>query len=617
MLFARPLSAAWGVRLGLSLLACFFAAWVEFSSPEYAVRVDEAVRDAFLLAGVDKRPESRLTVVDIGEEALAEIGPWPWPRAQLADLIEILLGNFAVRAVALDVVLPEASDQEGDSRLAMLAAHAPLTLAQIFDYAPRSTLLSQGVLSGGRPVAARDKTPPAFGYIANHAGLAAAPCVGNIGYAPDIDGVLRRIPVFTRYQGQAYPHLSHALLRCASLREKTGGVPDVSADGFWRVPYSHAPSSYTVISAADILLERAPSALLEGRYVLIGSSALGLGDRVSTPLSSLSAGVMVHAASLSGLLDIAQGTARATWSARALIVIWTVASVFFAVFLMARLSAWLSVLMMFSLVLVWLALALFGVSHQAEGSIVAPLSAYFILLITAIPHEWWRSQRSTKRLLNTFSHYVAKPVLNELLRAGATYSLTPTLREVTVLIADMESYTQTTASLSLEDAATLTKDFLDCLTRPVLECQGTLDKYTGDGLVAFWGAPLPCPDQADQAVDAALMILDEVSRLNTRRGKDGFPPIRVRIGIESGQALIGDLGTPFRSTYTAVGDCINFASRLESAARDLPVQVVIGVVANSMLTRHRSVALGRHALRGTAIIIDVFTVEIGCQANDS
>ena len=608
MIRRRPPSA-WLAYLAIAVSACLFAGWIEFSRPDYAVRFDEAVRDAFFLASVDRRPESRVTIVDIGEDALTEIGPWPWPRSRLADLVEILLGDFAARAVALDVVLPESADRGGDARLATLAAHAPLVLAQVFDYAPRDVLLTQGVLAGGRVVATDGNVPQAFGYIANHAGLAAASCVGNIGYMPDLDGVLRRVPVLTRYQGSVYPHLAVALLDCVTVRRAEGAVA-VGIDGFWRVPYRYAPASYTVVSAADILRGRVPRSLLEGRYVLVGSSALGLGDRVSTPLSSLSAGVMVHAAILSGLLDIADGTARANWSARVLLLSWTAISVLFAMLLLSKLSAWVSVLLILSLVLVWLLLAFIGVLHQAEGSIVAPLSAYFVLLIMAIPHEWWRSQRSAKRLLNTFSHYVAKPVLNELLRAGATYSLAPTLREVTVLIADMEGYTRTTSSLSLDDAATLTKDFLDCLTRPVLERQGTLDKYTGDGLVAFWGAPLPCPDQADQAVAAALEILDEVDRLNSRRGSHGAPPLRVRIGIESGRVLVGDLGTPFRSTYTAVGDCINFASRLERAARDLPVQIVIGSVANSKITRYKSLALGRHELRGTDIAIDLFSVEI-------
>ena len=154
----------------------------------------------------------------------------------------------------------------------------------------------------------------------------------------------------------------------------------------------------------------------------------------------------------------------------------------------------------------------------------------------------------------------------------------------------------------------MTKDFLACLTRPVLARRGTLDKYTGDGLVAFWGAPLSCPEQADWAVSAALDILAEVDGFNDQRQRQGREPVCVRIGIESGRALVGDLGTSFRSTYTAVGDCINFASRLEAAARDLPTQLVIGSAANSRLTQHKTYSLGRITLRGTQTAIEVFTV---------
>jgi adenylate cyclase len=156
----------------------------------------------------------------------------------------------------------------------------------------------------------------------------------------------------------------------------------------------------------------------------------------------------------------------------------------------------------------------------------------------------------------------------------------------------------------------LTKDFLSCLTRPVLQNHGTLDKYSGDGLVAFWGAPLLCPDQADRAVSTGLAILEEVRQFNNQRQHSGFAPVKVRIGIESGRALVGDLGTAFRSTYTAVGDCINFASRLESAARDLPTQLVIGAAANALLKEHDTLSLGAVTLRGTQTTIQVFTVHM-------
>lgn len=332
-------------------------------------------------------------------------------------------------------------------------------------------------------------------------------------------------------------------------------------------------STYAVISAADVLRTNAPRELLQDRYVLVGSSSLGLGDRVSTLLTPLSAGIMVHAANLSGLLDLAEGRTQMPWSGRIGLVVWSVLSISFAVAMLARLTAWGGLLFMIGLVMAWLAVAFAGVAQQAEWSVTAPLWAYAFLLLVAVPHEWKQSQRKNRRLLATFSHYVAQPVLDELMRLDLRHGLEPTIREITVLIADMEGYTRATSSMSLHEAATLTKDFLDCLTRPVLTGLGTLDKYAGDGLVAFWGAPLPCLDQADRAVSAGLEILAEVAQLNLRRQRDGFAAVQVRIGIESGQALVGDLGTPFRSTYTAVGDCINFASRLESAAKDLQLAI--------------------------------------------
>ncbi|MHB1360263.1 MAG: CHASE2 domain-containing protein [Rhodocyclaceae bacterium] len=599
------------MRAGIALLACAFAWFAEWQRPGFITHLDEGLRDSYLKLAADQRPEERLVVIDINEKTLAEFGPWPWPRQRVADLVEILTGAYGARAVGLDIVFPEPGDAAGDARLAALTMHAPLTLAQILDFTPRPSAILQGTLAAGLSQLNDHGGVPAHGYIANHAALSAARCIGNIGYLPDPDGVLRRLPALARFGDHVYPHLTVALLACsANGHVDISFVPTTgdSSKGLWRIPFTRAQTAYTVIPASDILREEVHRSMIAGRYALVGSSALGLGDRVSTPLASLSAGIMVHAASLTGLLDLAEGRARAPWSGRQWLFLWCVLSVALAVLCLAKLPAWRGLLLLLALVCGWLGVAFAGVAHQAEWSITAPLWAYLVLLLLAIPHEWWWAQHQTRRLLATFSHYVAQPVLDEIVRLGLTHSLEPTLREVTVLIADMEDYTRTTSSLALEDAATLTKEFLGCLTRPVLAGHGTLDKYSGDGLVAFWGAPLACPNHADQAVNGALGILAEVAALNASRQRAGRAPIRVRIGIESGLALVGDLGTSFRSTYTAVGDCINFASRLESAARDLPAQLIIGPVANRRLVLHKTTSLGAITLRGTQTTIEVFTV---------
>ena len=599
----------WAARAGIAILARALALFIEWRRPELINRLDEGWRDIAIRLVADLKMEDRLVVVDISEASLREVGSWPWTRQQVADLTEILLGTYGAKAVGLDIVFPESGDAQGDARIASLAAHAPLTLAQIFDYTPRDQPMVQGVLTGGinkRSEQDRHASVDAYGYIANHARLASARCVGNVGYKPDADGVLRHVPVQTRFQDRDYLNFASALHACA---DPVAQAPSGNVQGLWRIPYSRALSAYTVISATDILRESAPRDLIKGRYVMVGSSSISLGDRVNTPLAPLSSGVMVHAASLSGLLDLAEGRSQPSWSGQAWMFLWSVFSISLAMLCIAKLPAWGSLLVLLGLVLGWLGQAFAGIAQQAEWSVTAPLWSYFFLLVVAVPYQWWQTQRKSQRLMATFLHYVAQPVLDEIVRLDLQHSLKPTLCNVTVLIADMEGYTRATSSLSLNDAATLTKDFLDCLTRPVLDWHGTLDKYTGDGLVAFWGAPLPCPDQADRAVNAALKILVEINALNVRRQQGTFEPVRVRIGIESGLALVGDLGTSFRSTYTAVGDCINFASRLEKAARNLPTQLVIGVKANSQLTQHRTISLGEITPKGTETAIEIFTVQ--------
>ena len=593
-------------RTAIALLAVTLALLLEWTRPPLLNRLDEGIRDVIVRHSADRLPETRIAVVDIDDESIRRLGPWPWPRSRLADLLELLISQHAVRSIALDVALPEAGEAAGDARLAAMAHHAPLTLAQILDYTPRYPSLELGELRGGKPV--KDKAllrRQAIGHIGLHAGLRGARCAGNIGYQPDADGVLRHLPLITRYGDHEYLHLGPAMLECSQESALSPGLERLPQ---WRIPYHKDLSAYTVIPAHLILEGQTPPDLLQGRWLLVGSSSLGLGDRVSTPLSPISAGIMVHAATLSALLDLQAGDLRAPWSGRPWMVAWLLLSTTLATLFIGRSRAWVGVLGLLLLSSLWLLQAGIGALHQAEWSITAPLWGMLILLLLGIPHEWRLAQKKSQQAIATLGHYVSSQVLDEILRRNLQYSLQPTLREVTVLIADIEGYTRLTSSLSLEEAAQLTKGVLESLTSPLLAGGGTLDKYSGDGLVAFWGAPLDCPDQADMAIGTALAMLDAIDSFNVHEA-GRLPAVRIRIGIESGAALVGDLGTPFRSTYTAVGDCINFASRLESAARDYPVPILIGPMANARITRFDTHRVGTINLRGTNTSLDIFSLD--------
>lgn len=604
----------WLLRGLIACAALLLTGLMEWPSPSAPLTPasDAWFRDQALRLAATQQPETRLTIIDIDEASLQRLGPWPWPRERLADLIEVLLGRYRARAVALDMVLPEPGNPDGDARLASLAQHGPVVLAQAFDYVLRDAPLRVGQLAG-QGSRASTQAKMATGYVANHDGLRAARCTGNIGFVPDRDGVLRALPLLSQFEDSTWPTLALALLQCAG---QPPPLPDSRDDGLWRLPYGRDWSAYTVIGAADLLSEHAPEALLAGRYVVVGSSALGLSDRVATPLTASTAGTLVHGAALTALLDRQAGTAPAPWPGRAIAALFALIAVSLSLVTFPRWPAGRSLALLAALTVLWVLVAMVAIPHDPDFSPTAPLYALLLLLATAIPLEWSRSQWESHQLLDMFRHYVAQPVLDELLRHRHQVDpLAPRHLEVTTLISDMEGYASLVEGMSLEEAVALTRGFLDCLTVPVLEHGGTLDKYTGDGLVAFWGAPLPIADHADRALEAARGIRARVDRFNAERQAAGQVPVRVRIGIESGLAVAGDLGTPFRSAYTAVGDSVNVASRLQELARELPHDIVIGAATAALARHHALIPLGSTLLRGRQQPLEIFTLAEGSGDN--
>ena len=491
--------------------------------------------------------------------------------------------------------------------MAMLARHAPLVLAQLFDFARRGEPLRSGALAGGTAAVATadDGAVPAFGYIANHAGLAQAAHFGNIGVAPDADGVLRQVPMYTRFDGRDHPTLARALFDCCA----GGRALPPGARGLTRVPYARDWDAYAWAKAADLLDGRVPPELITGRLVLVGSSALSIGDRVPTPLGPLTAGLLVHAAMLTSLLDRQAGLAPAPWPGAWLAVLFCAATTLLASYTLPRMTAAANVALLAVGAVLWLLLAYLVTPHDSRFGPAGPLLSSLFLLTIAVPFHWQLAQQRSRRLLDTLRQYVAGEVVDELLRSNLEDPLAPRQLQVTTLVADMEGYTTHVEALPVEEAARLTTDFLDCLTRPVLASHGTLDKYTGDGMVAFWGAPLPNADHANLALDAARAMLAAVAAFNDRRAAAGLAPVRVRIGIESGLAMAGDFGTAARSIYTAVGDSVNTAARLEQAARDFPHDIIIGEGTVARASRHRFLPLGQRTLRGKERPLNLYTLE--------
>lgn len=597
-------------RVLLSAAVCALVAATVWLMPGLRL-LEERSRDALTPLAASNQPVPGVVVVDISEESLKRLGTWPWSRARLADLVEEILGPLGARGVALDMVLPEAGDAAGDARLASLAMHAPLAIAQVLDFADRPASITIGAPAGGQPAtAATAPVSQAGGYVANHSGLGQARCVGHIGVRPDADGVLRRLHLQAMAAQRLYSTLSLALLECvdpvAAHRALAGLGP--LDHGEWRVPFRKPVSSFETLPAQAVLQDGVDPRQVRGRFVLIGSSAVGLSDYVATPLQPVTAGVLVHAQMMAELLE-AESHPATGWRARSQTL--SVAALMAGALLLATglyfgIRAGLGVLL--ALLAGWLALCAAGFGAGWNLAVLPPIAGLLAFAGTWVALDFADTRRASRRIMNTLSHYVAEPVLKLLVRQGLERTLAPSRQEITVLVADMAGYTRLTAESSLEESASLTTEFLEAITGPVLGSGATLDRYTGDGLIAFWGAPLPRKDHAVCAIEAAGKVLEAVKALNEVRAARGAPPLAMRIGIESGEALVGDLGSSVRSVYTAVGTCINLASRLQELGRDIGEVVIVGPQARALLPAHDLRPLGLRSVRGIAHPIEIFAL---------
>lgn len=545
--------------------------------------IEDQARDVLTARfAVSKDTHPSVVLVDFSDASIQALGGWPLDRRKMADLVEELVGPLGARVVGLDMVFPETGDAIGDARLASLAEHGPVVLSNVLDMQQRSSPIRVGVpaIKTAPPqlLAARWGTLPSYGYVANHAGLARARCVGHVGVTLDPDGVMRRLAPLVRGPSGVLNTLSAAMLDCGepsvrALQDSPSPAAQPPRAGTWRLPFTYGVNAFDSVEAADVLEGRVDPAHVRGKYVLVGSSAVGLSDYVTTPLQPLTPGVLVHAEALAHLLDhgVPQAQEGRHWG----VLLFTG--------LMGALLWWLwqrnkvrAGCVALAAGLVWPVLVLACYAHG-----VFPWLLYFPAVtwgaLGAITVLELKLQRDTKqRALRTLSQYVAEPVLKQLYALGLSNNLQPKLQEITVMVVDMRDYTRLTSEMSLEEIAQLTRDFLRLITQPVLKHEGTLDRYNGDGLIAFWGAPLPQANHADRALACAQSLRDALRQWNVQRTAIGHPAIGMRIGIESGQALVGDVGNAARSVYTAVGTCINTASRLQELGRQLDCDLMVG-----------------------------------------
>jgi adenylate cyclase len=597
---------------------------------EFVQRIENYLYDVRVGWMMPNVVDPRIVIVDIDEASLAAEGQWPWPRRKIAALNDALFDDYGIRALGFDVLFGE-PERSAELQLIEAIASGPLAgdtgrLVQLDelrrehegDRVLAESLIARDIVLGyvfkQRPGASGPATtgmlPPPItfadsrihghgwlrpqGYAGNLQPLQQSAPAGGFFDTPltDEDGVVRRVPLFQYYGGNLYESLALGLVRLAqgappvqfafdadrperlaylSLGETR--IP-VDAQGAVLIPFRGPLGSFRYISATDVLNQRAPAEALEDAIVLVGASAPGLQDVRAVPVAKEYIGVEAHANLVSGFLD---GTIpfRPRQSALAEILALLVVALVTAL-LLPRLAP----LTGFGLFLLLVAAALgLNLMLWSRYGLVLPLAAVLVYTtIAALLQLTWgyfTATRRRQRLSRIFGQYVPSEIVSELDAGGAEVSLEGESREMSVLFSDVRGFTTISEGLQARELTQLMNEFLTPITAAIHRHRGTIDKYMGDAVMAFWGAPLPDAEHAAHAVQAAQAMVAAMRALRPAFEARGWPAIEIGVGISSGEMNVGNMGSQFRAAYTVLGDAVNLGSRLEGLTKTYGVNIIV------------------------------------------
>jgi len=603
-------------------------------------QLDSIIYDARLRLTMPRGVDRRIVILDIDEKSLGEIGRWPWNRGVMAGLMDKLFDRYGVAAVGFDVVWAERDASSGIDVLDALArkelraepafrsAYAKLRPRLDFDgrfaqslkgrqvvlgyyfngeeRAVRANAIPAPVLPRGSFDGRRVEFPQWRGYTGNlPAYLENAAGAGHINPLVDFDGVLRRVPMILEFEGEYYESLSLAMVR-SMIAAQTGtlpmvqpGFPPDSPDLEWLrvgpldipvdasaaalVPYRGGKYSFPYVSLADVLNDRIAPDALKGKVALVGSTAPGLQDLRSTPVGGVYPGVEIHANLIAGMIDheIKQ---------RPLYVIGA------EVVLLAAGGAALSILIpMVSALWATLAAAvgaalIGGVNFFAwkEGGLVLPLAAS-VLMVAALytmnmAYGYVVESRAKRQFAELFGQYVPPELVDKMAEDPQRYNMAPKSAELTILFSDVRGFTGISEALKADELREYINEYLTAMSMIIRSrYRGTLDKYIGDAIMAFWGAPMEDPRHARNGVLAGMAMQKECAALNARFAARGWPALHIGVGVNSGTVRVGDMGSQLRRAYTAMGDAVNVASRLEGRTKYYGVGILVGEATRNLV----------------------------------
>jgi adenylate cyclase len=614
-------------RVGYARLLCIglligFAA-LRIADPPPIEELRVRTFDTFQVIDPRVKTARPVRIVNIDEKSLAKFGQWPWPRTRVADLVTNLTRLGAV-AIAFDIMFAEPDrlnpamaadtlrnlDEETRTKLRALPSND-----DILADAMRQSRVVLGETGLPYVLAELDKELPVTGlamlgedpqrFMLNFPGLlrstpaleAAAAGRGLLTIWTERDGIVRRVPVIMQAQGVTMPSLSFEMLRVATgsdtilIKSNEAGIASVAVKGLavptdrngqlW-VHFAHYdPSIY--VSAADVLDGNVNPDTIAGRLVLVGTSAAGLLDVKTTPVSPVMPGVEIHAQVLEAALT-GQLLSQPPWG---------VLAEFLSAMILGIAIIWFAP--MFgpkSLVAVgaFFATLLVGTSwyYYSQQRLLIdatyPLLSTTAIYLTLIFFSFVREQTQRRQIRSAFGQYLSPALVEQLAQAPERLVLGGEEREMTVMFSDMRGFTSISETYKHDPQGltALMNRFLTPLTNAILDRKGTIDKYMGDAIMAFWNAPLEDKEHQINACEAALDMLEQVDALNKEREAEAeeegrpFIPLNVGVGLNTGTCVVGNMGSDLRFDYSVYGDSVNLASRLEGQSKEYGFPIIVG-----------------------------------------
>ena len=586
--------------------------------------------DTRLKLTLNEPEEKQVVIIDIDEKSLGEIGRWPWNRDVMADIIDNLFDHYDIKTIGFDIVFAE-SDEDQGARLLQDMADGPLKndAAFLHEYEKAMAELQRDILFAeslkGRktimgfvldtdtrkgllpdPVATLDRTVKGRipfvipeGYTANLDILQNSAYGGGFFDNPllDDDGVFRRVPLLQEYEGDLHESLALALIRTALGSPKLELIvesnPDNKNELFLEwvkigdvvipvdehagvlVPYIGLQKSFAYIPAIDVLNKVVAKDKLQDKIALFGTSAPGLLDLRTTPLETAFPGVEIHANIIQGVLDqtVMHKPGYTTGFEFVLLLVLGLILTFLLPVLSPLWGLIASATMLFLLIAgniaVW-------ESYQLVLPIASPVLLVIIMFTLQMTYGFFVETRGKRQLAHLFGQYVPPELVDEMSANMEEINLDGEIREMTVLFSDVRNFTTISENTEPKELTQLINGFLTPITEIIHNERGTIDKYMGDAVMAFWGAPLEDHQHALHAMTAAIKMVERIKELQPEFKARGWPEIRIGVGVNTGEMNVGNKGSEFRVDYTILGDAVNLGSRLEGLTKIYGVDIIAG-----------------------------------------